>query len=130
MSAFDPSQFQVAPNGPLSRKTIDRLIAIRQTTGMSYATLANKLGFSGTFPHHLINRNANVRTQHIQRIISAIETLENPDAGGHDSDATTGTLRHSFHLRQTLQVVIELPAYLTEREAERLARFVQSLPVA
>lgn len=97
---------------------------------MSYATLANKLGFSGTFLHHLINKNANVGTQHIQRIISAIEALENPDAGGQESDTATGALRHSFHLRPNFQVVVELPADLTEREAERLARFVQSLPVA
>jgi len=36
---------------------------------------------------------------------------------------------HHFHLRADLHVTFELPADLTEREAGRLARYVETLPL-
>lgn len=36
---------------------------------------------------------------------------------------------HRYQLRQGLSVAVELPADLTEREASRLARFIETLPL-
>ena len=36
--------------------------------------------------------------------------------------------RHTFHLRQDFELVLSLPADLTEKEAQRIAKFVESLP--
>lgn len=130
MPAFDPTNYQKSPNGPLTPETIARLVAIKERSGLAYASLGSKLGISGTFLHNLMNKNANIGTQHIERVAAGIDLLENPEqlieAPVHDA----GMLQHSFHLRAGLQITIELPGDLTDREAERLARFVQSLPVA
>jgi len=40
----------------------------------------------------------------------------------------TRSIRHSFHLRLGMPVIFDLPADLTKAEAERLARFIRSLP--
>jgi hypothetical protein len=127
---FDPTKYQVSPNGPLTPQTISRLIAVKERSGMAYAALGGKLGISGTFLHNLINKGTNIGTQHIERIANAIDRLENPDHAVEADLVAGGMLQHSFHLRSGLQVVIELPDDLTDREADRLARFVQSLPVA
>ncbi|MBD9640884.1 helix-turn-helix transcriptional regulator [Ensifer sp. ENS07] len=130
MATFDPTKYQQSPNGPLTPQTIQRLVALKERSGMAYATLGSKLGISGTFLHNLMNKDANIGTQHIERIANAIDLLENPDQAAEAPANAVGTLQHSFHLRPGLQVTIELPDDLTEREADRLARFVQSLPVA
>lgn len=130
MTNFDPSKFQIKPNGPLRPEVIKRIVGIRERRGMSYASLGEKFGFSGTFVHNLLNKSFNVNTRHIARLMAAVDLLENSDADVPAPAADTGMLVHSFHLRPGLQVTIELPADLSEREAERLARFVQSLPVA
>lgn len=97
---------------------------------MSYAALGNKLGISGTFLHNLMNKDANIGTQHVERVVAAIDGLENPDQNREAVENEAGMLQHSFHLRAGLQIAIELPENLTEREADRLARFIQSLPVS
>lgn len=97
---------------------------------MSYAALGGKLGISGTFLHNLMNKDANIGTQHVERVVVAIDSLENPDQTLDAMENDAGMLQHSFHLRAGLQIAIELPEDLTEREADRLARFIQSLPVA
>ncbi|MER9105735.1 helix-turn-helix domain-containing protein [Mesorhizobium sp. M0848] len=130
MATFDPTKFQQFPNGPLTPQTVQRLVAIKERTGMAYAALGRKLGFSGTFLHHLMNSSANVGTQHIERIASALDLLENPGQVAEGPASVAGMLQHSFHLRPGLQISIDLPDDLTDREADRLARFVQSLPVA
>jgi transcriptional regulator with XRE-family HTH domain len=130
MTNFDPSQFQIIPNGPLRPEVIKRIVDIRQRHGLSYASLGDKFGFSGTFVHNLLNKSFNVNTRHIQRLMAAVDLLENGDAKAPKFPAEKGMLAHSFHLRPDLQVKIELPADLSEREADRLARFIQSLPVA
>jgi hypothetical protein len=38
------------------------------------------------------------------------------------------SLRHPFHLREDFELVLSLPADLTDREAQRIAKFVESLP--
>lgn len=130
MTVFDPAKHQAFPNGPLTPQTIGRLVAIKEKSGMSYAALGSKLGISGTFLHNLINKSTNVGTQHIERIATAIDLLENPGLAVEAASSEAGMLQHSFHLRPGFQVTIELPEDLTEREADRLARFIQSLPVA
>jgi transcriptional regulator with XRE-family HTH domain len=111
-------------------QTIQRLIAIKERSGMSYASLGGKLGISGTFLHNLMNKGANIGTQHVERIAGAIDGLENPDQAREPTEDEAGRLQHSFHLRPGLRISIDLPENLTEREADRLARFIQSLPVA
>lgn len=130
MAPFDPTKYQQRPNGPLTRETIQRLMAIKVRRGVSYSALGDKLGISGTFLHNLMNKDANIGTQHVERIVNAIDLLENPERAAEAPANPTGALRHSFHLRPDCQITIELPDNLTEREADRLARFIQSLPVA
>lgn len=129
MAAFDPTAYQISPNGPLTQQTLARLIAIKARSGMAYATLGSKLGISGTFLHNLVNKGANIGTQHVERIAKAIDLLESPERATDHATQESGVLRHSFHLRPGLQITMELPDDLTDREAERLAQFVQSLPV-
>jgi transcriptional regulator with XRE-family HTH domain len=40
----------------------------------------------------------------------------------------TRAIRHTFHLRLGMPVTFDLPGDLTKAEAERLARFIRSLP--
>lgn len=129
---FDPSTIQVRPNGPLQPQTISRLNAIKDASGISYAKLGVKLGLSGTFVYNLMNKSMNVNTQHIRRIAEAIEQLENPSVDGEKiSDANDANmLPHTYHLRPNLQLSMELPSDLTEKEAERLSLFIRSLPTA
>ncbi|XUY28542.1 hypothetical protein RMR21_015610 [Agrobacterium sp. rho-8.1] len=127
---FDPTKFQSTPNGPLNAETLQRLAKIKDTTGMSYQALGEKLKISGTFLHNLMKKNANVGTQHVERIVAAISDLESPSSSVQAISENTDNLRHSFHLRPGVQVQFELPADLTAREAERLSQFLQSLPVA
>lgn len=130
MKPFDPTEFQPLPNGPLGPTTIARILAIKDRKGMSYAGLGNELGISGTFLHNLIHKGANVGTQHIERIATAIERLENPEQASQAGEDVVDNLEHTFHLRPGLQIRLQLPADLTSREAERLSQFVKSLPVA
>jgi len=37
-------------------------------------------------------------------------------------------VRHTFHLRQDFELILSLPADLTEKDAQRIAKFVESLP--
>ncbi len=130
MTDFKHLDYQAAPNGPLTPQTIDRIVKIKERSGMAYASLGAKLGISGTFLHNLINKSANIGTQHIERIAACIERLENPELEIEVPADPAAMMQHSFRLRPGLQISIELPGDLTEREAERLARFVQSLPLA
>lgn len=124
------ANFQIGTNGPLSPAAIERLEAIKAKTGMSYASLGQKLGLSGTFVYNLMNKGMNVGTQHVARMEKALGLLEE----GKDPEpaeavaAKTPTLAHSFHLREDFKAEISLPADLTGREAERLALFIKSLP--
>lgn len=47
-----------------------------------------------------------------------------------DTDEEPATVRHQYRLRPTFAAQIELPADLTEKEAERLASFIRTLPFA
>ncbi len=46
-----------------------------------------------------------------------------------DDDGEVDSLEHRFHLRQDLEIAIELPADLSRHEAERLAAFIRTLPI-
>ena len=58
------------------------------------------------------------------------EEIEELRAGDDELETDEGRnlLEHAFHLRKDLTVTLELPADLTQPEAERLAAFVLSLP--
>jgi transcriptional regulator with XRE-family HTH domain len=43
-------------------------------------------------------------------------------------NGATRSIRHTFHLRLGMPVTFDLPGDLTKAEAERLARFIRSLP--
>ena len=60
-------------------------------------------------------------------------TGEEEDVEQFPEEATEPTsehhwLSHSFHLRPDLTLEIDLPADLTPKEAQRIARFVEALP--
>jgi transcriptional regulator with XRE-family HTH domain len=131
MAKGEAADFQLRPNGPLSPRAIDRLKAIKDRTGMSYATLGGRVGLSGTFLYNLMNKGMNVGTQHIRRIAEAVDRLEDPanvdlDTG---SEPSAALLTHAYHLRPSLKVSIDLPSDITAKEAERLSQFIRSLPV-
>ena len=46
-----------------------------------------------------------------------------------DAQNHTAFISHKFHLREELIVTIDLPTDLSDREAKRLARFIESLPM-
>ncbi|UFN51584.1 hypothetical protein LPC08_25305 (plasmid) [Roseomonas sp. OT10] len=52
------------------------------------------------------------------------EVVEDEAAEGDDG----ALVEHVFNLRPGLRISIELPADLTSREAERLAKFIEALP--
>lgn len=128
----EQADFQVKPNGPLTPQAIARLKAIKDSTGMSYAALGKKVGLSGTFLYNLMNKGMNVGTQHIKRMADAVARLEDPTSAASAEAAINDNalLTHEYHLRPSLKVSIELPADITEKEAERLSLFVRSLPYA
>jgi len=50
------------------------------------------------------------------------------DEGQDSAESGQGKLKHEFLLRDGFKLQIELPADLTDKEAERLAGFVKTLP--
>lgn len=131
MSDGEAANFQVRPNGPLTPQAIARLKAIKDGTGMSYASLASKVGLSGTFLYNLMNKGMNVGTQHIRRMAEAVARLEDDPAAVDVemiSAKAEGLLTHIYHLRPSLTVSIDLPSDITAKEAERLTLFIRSLP--
>lgn len=50
------------------------------------------------------------------------------DADQVDSEHETSTLKHEFQLRDGLKIKFELPSDLNEKEADRLANFIKTLP--
>lgn len=124
--------FQDGPNGPLSAHALGRLKALKDQTGLSYAALGQKVGLSGTFVYNLMNKGMNVSTIHIKRMEEAVARMEAGEDLAPQSAASVGgdTLPHSYHLRPDFKVTISLPIDLTQKEAERLSLFIQSLPCA
>jgi hypothetical protein len=63
---------------------------------------------------------------------SAEDNKVSPQVAQRDSESYSGGTRlhtHLFQLRADLQIEINLPADVTDREATRLARFVEALPL-
>ena len=132
------AQFQERVNGPLTDSFQKRLRAIRDRDGLSYQALGGEIGLSGVFTRHLLVDKANVSTKHIRRIANAVERLEviGPAAASEkaqerreDLEPMPRDIRHSFNLRLGNVVTFTLPADLTKREADRLAAFIQTLPL-
>ena len=55
--------------------------------------------------------------------------LAQQNHAGPPSEARPDMTVHRYHLRADLSVAIELPTDLTEREAGRLARYIETLPL-
>jgi hypothetical protein len=60
------------------------------------------------------------------------ENLGSPSSvqGNSEASSPSPILSHQFHLRPDRTVVFDLPSDLNEREAQRLAKFIESLPMA
>ena len=130
MTHFE-AQFQDRANGPLSDHLRSRLQAVRDRDGISYNALGAAIGLSGQFTRHLLVNKGNVSTRHIRRIANAVDRLEGPAAASQAADTgpTPGDVVHSFNLRAGKAVTFTLPVDLTQREADRLAAFIQTLPL-
>lgn len=58
-----------------------------------------------------------------------IDELEGENAAGSDTaDDDTELLLHTYQLRRNLEITIDLPSDLTEKEAAKLARWIETLP--
>lgn len=77
--------------------------------------------------YHIMNKSGNISTVHMEKVVKGVEALEHGKSNQSGS-AAPRTLKHMFHLRADYQVALELPVDLTEKEAERVAGFVRSLP--
>ncbi len=130
MTDFDPAGFQEHPNGPLNPDLIARMFALKNKLGLSYAALAAPSGLSGAFFHHLMNKKGNVGTQHVARIVAAVEQLEAGKPPPAVTAPTAAAVAHTFYLRPDMQVVLHLPGDLSVKEADRLAKFISALPMA
>ncbi len=73
--------------------------------------------------------NVEPRTLGMLRESGAV-TFREADTGEESASQDGGPsfIAHSFNLREGLPVSFELPSDLTTSEADRLARFIQSLP--
>jgi hypothetical protein len=72
-------------------------------------------------------------------LVPTVRRLERPKLSAHElpeplsrppARAPAASLRHSFHLRPTVLVTIELPADVSTTEVERLCGFLKSIPFA
>jgi len=127
-----PLNYQVHHNGPLKPEVIKYLHDMRIANHWTYKQLGERLGISQAFAHNILNKNMNISTNtYMARVAKGIERLEAGDVGLAKPPA--GNLKdvrmqeHAYHLRDELRVSFSLPTDLTEREAERLALFMQSL---
>jgi hypothetical protein len=129
MLNFDPTNYQMQPNGALKPEFIARMFAIKNLKGLSYAALAAPSSLSGAFFHNLMNKKGNVSTQHIAKIVKAIEQLEAGEAADANANGAGAMVTHAFHLRPDLQVILQLPNDLNDKEADRLAKFISAIPI-
>jgi len=129
MSDFNPTSYQVHTNGPLRPDFVTRMFAVKNLRGLSYAALAAPSTLSGAFFHNLMNKGGNVSTQHVAKIVKAIEQLEAGDVAAGSPTGSGTMVDHHFHLRTDLQITLRLPSDLNEKEADRLAKFISALPI-
>lgn len=127
-----PLDYQEHHNGPLKPEVAAFLDELRIKNNWTYKALGERLGISQGFAHNIVQKHGNISTNtYMARMAHAIEKLKNGDmhkAGEPAGETQLGAMReHGYHLRDDLQVVLRLPANLTEREAERLAMFIRSL---
>ncbi|GAO38361.1 hypothetical protein SCH01S_14_00250 [Sphingomonas changbaiensis NBRC 104936] len=128
----DPASYQVHHNGPLKPEIIKFLNDLRVSKNWTYKALGDRLGISQAFAHNLLNKKGNISTStYMTRVARGIERLQAGDTAKPEEAPVEGdtiAMRdHAYHLRDDLQVVLRLPADLTEREAQRLSLFIQSL---
>ena len=72
-----------------------------------------------------IGAAASGAVQHLHKVKD--EEVEDGEEEGESNEALM--IEHLFNLRTGLRITVSLPRDLTQREAERLARFVEALPL-
>jgi hypothetical protein len=123
--------YQKHTNGPLKPEAVAFLHDQRVKNHWSYKTLGERLGISGAFAHNILNKGGNITTSTaMQWVAAGIDRLKSGDTTAGDAASATDSspmLSHSYNLRSNLLVRFQLPADLSDREAERLALFLRSL---
>jgi hypothetical protein len=118
--------------------SVDRLVAIFETKGdplprkevIAVLKELEKIG-SGSF---LIGRRGKrsrfVWTDDLMSVGQAArgEADETEAAAGEDEGAIAQLVTHYYQLRPDLQIRLELPEELTDKEAQRLGDFIKTLP--
>ena len=130
------TDYQARPNGPLKPEIIEAINMARAKHNLSYKALGNQLNISGAFAYNVLNKNMNITTNpYMYKMAPGItallrgEKMPVCDVDGNEADKHAGdTLEHSYQLRKDLTLKLSLPADLTDKEASRLALFIQSLP--
>jgi hypothetical protein len=108
---------------PLSRGDIIRVFKELESFGCGIFKAGRK-GYESRFEWRVSSKSVG---QVAAGESSEIEA-EVPPAGENADEATEQLVDHSYRLRPSLQLTLALPPDLTAAEAERLARFIMTLP--
>jgi hypothetical protein len=126
----DVSKYQQSRNGPLTPEAQKFLDEQRLQNNWSYKQLGERLGISGAFAHNILNKNMNITTNsYMPKIEAGIDRIKRGDTQPQEmlGSSSSQLLEHTYHVRDGFKMKFELPADLTEREADRLALFVKSI---
>jgi transcriptional regulator with XRE-family HTH domain len=104
---------------------LSQLKRLRVEQGLTQAELAKRARCSEVMISRYENQGAQPSVRTMDRLKSALGFLASGE--GKDGGALR-SIRHSFHLRPGVSVSFALPEDLTPGEADRLARFIKSLP--
>lgn len=122
--ALDKTAAKPAPDETSPKPTRAKPDLAREPSGALTPALSTEPGAKGS------TRKA---------LVPTVRRLERPKLSAHElpeplsrppARAPAASLRHSFHLRPTVLVTIELPADVSTTEVERLCGFLKSIPFA
>jgi transcriptional regulator with XRE-family HTH domain len=94
---------------------------LRWERGLTQRELARQASCSEVMIARYESQSARPPARAMARLKVALGFVSSEDGG-------TRSIRHTFHLRLGMPVTFDLPSDLTKAEAERLARFIRSLP--
>ena len=125
----DVSKYQRSRNGPLKPEVQKFLDEQRLQNNWSYKQLGERLGISGAFAHNILNKDMNITTNsYMPKIEAGIDRIKGGDTQPQEMTSDSSQLlEHTYHVRDGFKMKFELPADLTEREADRLALFIKSI---
>ncbi len=110
-------------DSPLSRGDIIRVFKELESTGCGIFKAGRK-GYESRFEWRVSSKSVGQVAAGESNEIEA----EVPPAGENADEAAEQLVDHSYRLRPSLQLALALPPDLTPAEAERLARFILTLP--